>query len=112
MNDKTTEGNTAVRLLAPAIPGLAEALIGPWTAQASCAKTDPEVFFPSHGDPAIEARQICARCPVRDDCLAYALDADESYGIWGGLDPDERRNLRRRQRHQAPAAMPGRKGAA
>jgi WhiB family redox-sensing transcriptional regulator len=112
MNKKTTEGNTAVRLLAPAALEVAEALIGPWTARASCTETDPGIFFPPHGDPATEARQICARCPVRDDCLAYALDADERYGIWGGLDPDERRSLRRRQHSRKSGTAPGRRGAA
>ena len=112
MNDKTTAGNTAVRLLAPAVPGLAAALIGPWAARARCADIDPEIFFPPHDDPATEARQICARCPVRDECLAYALDADERYGIWGGLDPDERRNLRRRLRSRKPDPVADGMGAA
>jgi hypothetical protein len=40
------------------------------------------------------ARQICARCPVRDACLAHALDNDERDGMWGGLDPEERRRRR------------------
>lgn len=112
MNKKTTEGTTPARLLAPAIPGLAAALIGPWAARASCAETDPETFFPPHGDPATQARQICARCPVRDDCLAYALDADERFGIWGGLDPDERSKLRRKLRSQQPLPRTGNRGAA
>jgi WhiB family transcriptional regulator, redox-sensing transcriptional regulator len=108
----SAEGNTAVRLPAPALPGLAAALIGSWAVRASCAQTDPEIFFPPHGDPATEARQICACCPVRDDCLAYALDAAERFGIWGGLDPDERRNLYRRLRPQKPGAIPCSEGAA
>jgi WhiB family transcriptional regulator, redox-sensing transcriptional regulator len=112
MNEKNTEGSTSIRPLTPAIPNLAAALIGPWTARASCTETDPEVFFPPHGDPATQARQICAQCPVRDDCLAYALDADERYGIWGGLDPDERRSLHRRQRRQPLDPTPSQKGVA
>jgi WhiB family transcriptional regulator, redox-sensing transcriptional regulator len=107
---KPIEGNTTVRLLAPAVPGLAEALIGPWTARARCAETDPEIFFPPADDPATEARHICAQCPVREDCLAYALDADERFGIWGGLDPRERQHLRRQQRTARTAGK--RKGAA
>jgi len=107
MNRKSAEGTTAVRLLTPLIPGLAAALIGPWTARASCADTDPAFFFPPQGHPATRARQICARCPVRDDCLSYALDADEKYGIWGGLDPDERRKLRRRRQSKPPRSRSG-----
>jgi WhiB family transcriptional regulator, redox-sensing transcriptional regulator len=110
--NKTIEGNTAVRLLAPAVPGLAATPIGSWAARASCADTGPAVFFPPHGDPAAQARQICARCPVRSDCLTYALDADERYGIWGGLDPDERRRLRRKLRTDPPQTPPGTRGAA
>ena len=35
-------------------------------------------------------KAVCGRCPVREACLAYALDARELWGIWGGLDPEER----------------------
>lgn len=88
----------AGRRLSETSPTLAITAIGPWAARARCADTDPEIFFPPGDDPATQARQICRQCPVRDDCLDYALDAGEQYGIWGGLDPAERRNLRRRQR--------------
>jgi WhiB family transcriptional regulator, redox-sensing transcriptional regulator len=112
MNKKEATEGTAVQLLAPAIPGLPEALIGPWTARASCIQTDPGIFFPPHGDPATQARQICSSCPVRDDCLAYALDADERHGFWGGLGPDERRHLRRKLRSQKPRPQADGRGAA
>ena len=59
---------------------------------------DPELFFPPGDDPAIEARHICATCPVRGQCLAYAVTADEPFGIWGGLDPHERQIMRRQIR--------------
>jgi WhiB family redox-sensing transcriptional regulator len=67
-----------------------------WSVHALCATSDPEIFFPPSESPAAEARQICAQCPVRRQCLAYAVTAGEPYGIWGGLGPDERRSLRRR----------------
>jgi hypothetical protein len=97
-----TNSLIAVRLLSKTSPALAIATIGAWTACARCAETDPEIFFPPADDPAAEARRICAQCPVREDCLAYALDADERYGIWGGLDPKERQRLRRQQKAQTP----------
>jgi WhiB family redox-sensing transcriptional regulator len=67
-----------------------------WSVHALCATSDPEMFFPPGDSPAAGARQICAQCPVRRQCLAYAVAAGEPHGIWGGLDPDERRSLRRR----------------
>ena len=42
---------------------------------------------------SIRARKVCANCPVQMDCLEYAIAADE-WGIWGGLDRDQRRTLR------------------
>ena len=97
----------AVRLLSRTSPALAITAMGPWAAHARCADVDPEIFFPPGDDPATEARQTCCQCPVRDDCLDYALDAGEQYGIWGGLDPAERRNLRRRQRVNRAAKTEG-----
>ena len=62
---------------------------GPWRDLALCAEESPEIFFPVFGDPAIEARVLCANCPVRLECLQYATEADE-YGIWGGLNREQR----------------------
>jgi WhiB family transcriptional regulator, redox-sensing transcriptional regulator len=67
-----------------------------WSVHALCVTTDPEIFFPPTDNLAAEARAICAQCPVRRNCLAYAIAADEPFGIWGGLEPQERRTLRRR----------------
>lgn len=67
-----------------------------WSARGHCAQTDPELFFPLRDGPAPEARAICRCCRVRLQCLAYAVVAEEPFGIWGGLDPRERHNLRRR----------------
>ena len=40
------------------------------------------------------AKSVCAACPVRTECLEHAVEVDERYGIWGGLNQDERRLLR------------------
>ncbi len=45
---------------------------------------------------AEEAKRICHRCPVRSECLRWALDTGQDHGIWGGADEAERRTLRRR----------------
>ena len=42
-----------------------------------------------------QAKQVCAACPVRAECLDYALRVNEPLGVWGGLDPIERRTLLR-----------------
>ena len=82
-----------------------------WRPEAACRGLDPELFFSSDDivnrqerlEREAEAKAVCTRCTVRKDCLSYALDAGERYGIWGGLNPQERRALGR-ARAQDPAA--------
>jgi len=66
-----------------------------WQADALCAQTDPEAFFPEKGGSTREAKRICDGCEVRSQCLEYALENDERFGIWGGLSERERRKYRR-----------------
>ena len=73
----------------------------PWTVDAACADADPSVFFVDHGRPATEAKQMCAGCPVRAECLDFALESHERFGIWGGLTDKERRVEARRRRQAA-----------
>ena len=73
-----------------------------WRARAACRGTDPELFFPIGRDdvdrPEIDAaKEICAGCPVLDDCLDYALATHQPDGIWGGLTTSERQRLARRR---------------
>jgi WhiB family redox-sensing transcriptional regulator len=77
-----------------------------WTAQALCFGADPEDFFPPGDAPATEAQDICAACPVRGQCLAYAVTAGEPFGIWGGLDPQQRHTLRKRLERRGPSSPP------
>lgn len=79
-------------------PAIDDILNGPlaWQAQALCAQTDPEAFFPEKGGSTREAKAVCAQCEVREQCLEYALQNDERFGIWGGLSERERRRLKRR----------------
>ena len=67
-----------------------------WQERALCAQADPEAFFPEKGGSTREAKRICAGCEVRSECLEYALQHDERFGIWGGLSERERRKLKRR----------------
>jgi len=74
-----------------------------WRELAACRTADPELFFPiGKTGPAIEeterAKAVCASCPVRERCLTFALDTHQDFGIWGGLDDEERRLLHRQWR--------------
>jgi WhiB family transcriptional regulator, redox-sensing transcriptional regulator len=104
MPEGTSTDSRPVRLFPITMPALAAPALGEWHRRSLCTGEDPDRFFPSHGDPAATAREICAACPVRGDCLNYATEADE-FGIWGGLDQQERRNLKRRQRRRRAAAQ-------
>lgn len=68
-----------------------------WIRRAACGGMDADVFYPvaSGPDATGEAERVCRDCPVRAMCLEYALDNDEQYGMWGGMDPEERRRLKR-----------------
>ena len=78
-----------------------------WHARAACAGAPADVFFPPKGGTGVDARRICATCPVRLPCLAYALDVEgdggfrQRHGIYGGLTPTERIKLNRRKRDRA-----------
>lgn len=67
-----------------------------WANRAACLGAEPEVFFPvgSGGIAAsdvVAAKAICSRCPVLHDCRDYALRSRQPFGVWGGLDEEERR---------------------
>jgi WhiB family redox-sensing transcriptional regulator len=66
-----------------------------WHVNALCAQTDPESFFPKKGGSTKEAKKICGLCSVRIDCLEFAIESDERYGIWGGLSERERRRYKK-----------------
>lgn len=74
-----------------------------WRSGAICRDVDPDLFFPvGKSGPAIAqtsvAKAICFACPVQTACLTFALSANQEFGIWGGLDEEERRVLRRKWR--------------
>lgn len=91
-----------------------------WRDHGVCRKTgptgkplyDPDFWFPNGTTgPALlqteDAKQVCYRCPVIDECLRYALDTGQEFGVFGGLSEGERRSLKRRAARKAaskPAA--------
>ena len=96
--DKMANNNAILRGGAAAEMSLDElfgAVEQEWQDQGLCAQTDPEAFFPEKGGSTREAKRICQACAVRDECLEYALEHDERFGIWGGLSDRERRRLKR-----------------
>ncbi len=66
-----------------------------WMADGLCAQTDPELWFPETGGSTAEAKAVCSRCPVRPECLAFALEHRERFGVWGGASERERRRMTR-----------------
>lgn len=71
-----------------------------WWERAACRDLARDVFFPGENETHqyVEARRICAGCPVRDECLDDALATGERFGMRGGLTPREREQLRSGQR--------------
>lgn len=66
--------------------------------QALCAKYDPEQWFPGSGRGAGRvAKKVCLNCDIRERCLEVAMNTDEPWGVWGGLNQHDRRKLKRRQ---------------
>lgn len=72
-----------------------------WRASAGCKGADPDLFFPERGESTGAAKAVCRECPVRRDCLEYALANVEKFGIWGGLSERERRRVRQARRQTA-----------
>ena len=72
-----------------------------WRDDAACRGADLDLFFPISDDESGPAKAICATCPVRDDCLEWALATRQEDGIFGGMTPSERRRTRRRRRTAA-----------
>jgi WhiB family redox-sensing transcriptional regulator len=66
-----------------------------WHWDAACAGQPAWLFYPERGESTKEAKEICRSCRARQECLTYALDNGEKFGIWGGTTERERRRLRR-----------------
>ncbi len=64
-----------------------------WRTRGVCQSVDPETFFPAPTDPPDAAIALCGTCDVRGACLAWALDAGDCHGVWGGTTARERRAM-------------------
>ena len=81
--------------------GFADHSLAPeWQQYAACVNCAGEVdFFPARGESVRDAKAVCAVCPVKRECLDFALRLKVAHGVWGGLSERERRTLRR-DRHR------------
>lgn len=84
-----------------------------WRADARCGARMDDLMFPSAElgtaarlEQVARAKAECAVCPVRAKCLEWALESGQEWGVWGGLDEDERAALSRRRRNPGPGASP------
>ncbi len=83
---------------------------GAWRRRAACAGLGELFFGPTLDGAAAPAwsaepaKAVCAQCPVATDCRDWAIRTGQEDGVWGGLDEDELRRLRRRPRAKAAAA--------
>ncbi len=86
-------------LMAPDVPDvdtLASLVNRPaWMARAACRGTDTGAFFPGRGETLEAVRGVCDGCPVRAECLDFAMADPEIVGMWGGTSARERMILRR-----------------
>jgi len=66
-----------------------------WKDDAACTGMDYDTFFPAVGynQHDLHARTICNKCPVKQECLMFAVNNRIHYGIWGGLTPIQRRRI-------------------
>ncbi|MFJ8811650.1 WhiB family transcriptional regulator [Amycolatopsis thermoflava] len=95
----TTPGRTPAAPPTWAVLGVTAAELA-WHEHAACRGTDPDAFFPDPGPGAAEltaaAKRVCAVCPVRAACEAWARTHDEEFGVWGGQTEQERPHRHRR----------------
>ncbi len=68
-----------------------------WMEKAKCKDRTDVKFFPDNGDNAFAARRFCSGCPVRVQCLEYALHHNLTDGVWGGTSPNQRKAIRRKR---------------
>ena len=81
-----------------------------WVHRARCKDEDPELFFPvgTTGPAAAQiaaAKSVCMQCPVRIECLEWAMATGQESGVWGGMSEEERRALRRARRRSEAARL-------
>lgn len=64
-----------------------------WQFDANCNDSDHNLFFSESKSKIVLAQNICKPCPVKGECLKFALDEKIEHGIFGGLTPTQRKGL-------------------
>lgn len=70
-----------------------------WKSEAACKDADLNIFFPDNSDKTaiktgeVYAKNYCRKCTVAAECLMYAIDNEEIYGVWGSFAPKERTTI-------------------
>jgi WhiB family transcriptional regulator, redox-sensing transcriptional regulator len=64
-----------------------------WMERGLCGEVDGDAWFPEKGGSTYMPKKICRACPVRSECLDYAMEHGERHGVWGGLSERERNRL-------------------
>ncbi|MDX1450034.1 MAG: WhiB family transcriptional regulator [Acidimicrobiia bacterium] len=67
-----------------------------WREGAACVSRPEVDFFTDRGEEIVRAKAVCDGCPVRDECLVFAIETNQADGIWGGYTWKERAKIRRR----------------
>jgi len=76
-----------------------------WREYAACKGAPSEMFFDTSPAVQADARKICAGCRVRTECLEWALETEQQYGIFGGLTVRGRKQLQRRRKNTLKLTM-------
>lgn len=71
---------------------------------AVCPQTDPEIFFAELGEGYHAAKRVCHGCPIKERCLAWALQEGIEFGVYGGASPLDRKRILRTRRKEGEAA--------
>ena len=76
-------------------PGLEVPILDerPWAVFSACREADPGLFFASTRDDERAALVVCSSCSVKDQCLEFALETNERFGVWGGATERQRKKM-------------------
>lgn len=65
-----------------------------WMTEGTCATIGGDLWFPEGaGSSSAAAKRVCRGCPVRQQCLTYAMDNLIQDGVWGGTTVRQRRRI-------------------